>query len=407
MTFNSTVFERLLFPLHKRVYRQIQEALDATEKKHPGKLKEILANFEVAAKRDTQTETWIQGIEDKAAYPTLDISILFLPKLCPKISTLYKSTDYKITVSFQEKSPSEYTGSHLVVGYYLKKTLHSFIVPLEYLLGFNENFVLREGSYQLYSHTILSSDNQAVIIKDLEAIRDNNQYGNMPSIQQFHKDNMLLYVGITKRTWLERYRQHCNDMRRGSNLLFHRALRGEFCHIGVFEHIVERAGLTEKQALEIEEKEVEKRSLHSLHPGGLNMIPGGYAGFKCVHNFASRTGYKLDKELSADTLEAVLVDVQQQNLKKHFKTTNIKRINDEIARLWREDINFRIKATTGQQNRFSFRQIQAARIWDASGWSKGKILESLHKIDTKKIGMDQLERLLKGETYASIPDVLI
>jgi hypothetical protein len=38
---------------------------------------------------------------------------------------------------------------------------------------------------------------------------------------------------------------------------------------------------------------------------------------------------------------------------------------------------------------------------------KGKILESLHKIDTKKIGMDQLERLLKGEIYASIPDVLI
>jgi hypothetical protein len=35
MTFNSTVFERLLFPLHKRVYRQIQEALDETEKNIP------------------------------------------------------------------------------------------------------------------------------------------------------------------------------------------------------------------------------------------------------------------------------------------------------------------------------------------------------------------------------------
>jgi hypothetical protein len=407
MTFNSTVFERLLFPLHKRVYRQIQEALDETERKHPGKLWEILANFEAAAKRDTQTESWIPGKDDNAAYPSLDISILFLPTLCPKISTLYKSTDYKIVARFEEKPPSEYTGSHLVVGYYSKKTLHSFIAPLEYLLGFNEHLVLREGSYQLYSHTILSSDNQAAIIKDLEAIRDNNQYGNMPSIQQFHKDNMLIYVGITRRTWLERYRQHCNDMCRGSNLLFHRALRGEFCHIGIFEHIVERAGLTEKQALEIEEKEVEKRSLHSLHPSGLNMIPGGYAGLKCVHNFASRTGYKLDKELSADTLEAVLVDVQRYSLKKHFKTTDIKRVNDEIARLWREDINFRIKATTGQQNRFSYQQIKAARIWDASGWSKEKILESLHKIDTKKIGMDQLERLLKGETYASIPDVLI
>jgi hypothetical protein len=407
MTFNSTVFERLLFPLHKRVYGQIQEALDTTEKKHPGKLQEILANFEVSAKRDTQTETWVQGKDGNAVYPSLDISILFLPTLCPKMSTLYKSTDFKISVRFIESPPFEYTGSHLVIGYYKQKTLHSFICPLEYLLGFNEHLLLREGSYQLYSHTILSSDNQAVIIKDLEAISDNYQYGNIPSIQQFHKDNMLLYVGITKRTWLERYRQHCNDMRRGSNLLFHRALRGEFCNIGVFEHIVERAGLTEKQALEIEEKEVEKRSLHSLHPNGLNMIPGGYAGLKCVHNFASRTGYKLNKELSADTLESVLVDVQKHTLNKHFKTMDIKKVNDEIARLWREDVNFRINATTGQQNRFSFIQIQAARIWAASGWLKEKILESLRKIDSKKIGMDQLERLLKGETYASIPDVLI
>jgi hypothetical protein len=36
------------------------------------------------------------------------------------------------------------------------------------------------------------------------------------------------------------------------------------------------------------------------------MIPGGYAGLKCVRQFASRTGYKLDKELSAGTLEAVM-----------------------------------------------------------------------------------------------------
>jgi len=406
MTFNSTVFERLLFPLHKRVYEAIQKALDTIDNKHPGKLQEILDNFEVSAKTDTQTETWRPGNGNKVLYPTLDISIIFQP-LCPKISTLYKSTDFNIEVRFNESPPSEYTGSHLVVGYNAKKTLHTFIAPLEYLLGFNENLVLRDGSYQLYSHSILSSDNQTVIKQELEAIRDNYRYKSIPSIQQFHRDNMLLYVGITRQTWLERYRQHCNAMCRGSNLLFHRALRGEFCHIGILEHIMERAGLTEKQALEIEEKEVEKRSLRSLHSHGLNMIPGGYAGLKCVHNFASRIGYKLDKELSADTLESVLVDVQQHSLKQHFKTTNIKRINDEIARLWRDDINFRINATTGQHNRFSYRQIQAARIWDASGWSKDKILENLLKIDTKQIGMDQLERLLKGETYASIPDVLI
>jgi len=137
------------------------------------------------------------------------------------------------------------------------------------------------------------------------------------------------------------------------------------------------------------------------------MIPGGYAGLKCVYSFASRTGYTLDREVSADNLETVLADVQRHTLKKHFKTADIKRVNEEIARLWAQDVNFRIKATTGQRNRFSFPQIQAARIWDASGWLKEKILENLKKINSKKIGMDQLEKLLKGETYALIPDVLI
>ena len=229
----------------------------------------------------------------------------------------------------------------------------------------------------------------------------------MPSVQQFHKNNAFIYVGVTKRTWLERYREHFNAMCRGSKLRFHRALRGEFCSIGTLEHIVERAGLTEKQAMEIEEKEVEKRALYSLHPGGLNMIPGGYAGLQCVSNFASRTGYKLKQELNADTLESVLVDVQQNLFKKHFNTTSMKRVNYEISRLWTEDINYRINVTTNHNNRFSFPQIQAARIWDASGWAKEKIFESLQKIDTRELNMDQLERLLKGETYASIPDILI
>jgi hypothetical protein len=407
MTFNSTVFERLLFPLHKRVYGEIQEALDTIEKKHPGKLQEIFANFKVSARSDTQTETWRQGNANNVTYPSLNITILFEPEANQKISTLYKSTEYKIAISFKEQLPYMYKGSHLIVGYNVRNTLNSFIVPLEYLFGFNEKAILRDGSFQLYSHTILSSDNNAALNRELNAIKETGGYNTLPSVQQFHVDNALLYVGITRRTWLERYRQHCNDMRRGSNLLFHRALRGEYCRIGVLEHIVERAGLTERQALEIEEKEVEKRSLHSLHPNGLNMIPGGYAGLKCVHQFAIRTGYRSEKGFPTDNLEAVLVDVQKHLLKKHFKTTNIKRVNAEIARLWAQDINFRIKATTGQQNRFSFAQIQAARIWEASGWPKDKILENLQKIDAKKIGIDQLERLLKGDTYASIPDVLI
>jgi hypothetical protein len=335
------------------------------------------------------------------------VSIVFGQKSSLKIATLRKSTDYRICIDYEEKPPSEFRGSHLIVGFHQGKTLHSFISPLGYLLGFDEKKILQEGSYQLYSHTIMSPDNQVIINRQLEAISKDSDYSNTSSVQQFYQKNSLLYVGITRQTWQERYRQHCRDMGRGSNLLFHRALRGEFCTIGCIEHIVERAGLTVKQAFEIEEKEVEKRSLHSLYPNGLNMIPGGYAGLKCIHHYATRTGYTMTGEPTAENSESVLVDVQCHLLKKQLKTDDIARANAEIARLWAEDMGFRIKATTGQQNRFSFRQIQAARTWHASGWPPEKIFECLQKMDSKEIGMDQLDRLLRGETYASIPDVLI
>jgi hypothetical protein len=190
-------------------------------------------------------------------------------------------------------------------------------------------------------------------------------------------------------------------------LLFHRALRGEISPIASVEHIVERAGLTEKEAMEIEEKEVEKRSLHSLHPNGLNMIPGGYAVLKFVHHFADRTGFAIATELSVDTIETVLAAIQRHSLIRHFNTADMRRINAEISRLWAEDINYRINVITGHDNRFSLKQIKAARIWHASGWPAEKILACLQEMDQKRIGVDQLERLLQGKTYASIPDVLV
>jgi hypothetical protein len=406
LRFKPAVFEKLLFPLHGQAYRQIQDILDEVDRKCPSQLKRILEDFRRASASDTQTMTWMPGKADGTFYPTLDIFIRFPQKEEQKISSLRKSGNYAVSFKYDEKSPSRFTGSHLILNFFQNSAPKTYIVPLEYLLGFNEQAVLKDGSYQLYSHTILSPEKRDEIYKNFMRAGNGNIDG-IHSAQEYYQKNSLAYIGITKRTWQERYRQHCRDTGRGSNLLFHRALRGEFCKIGTIEHIVERAGLTEKQALEIEESEVEKRSLHSLFPNGLNMIPGGLAGLKCVHSYAGRTGYVMKEKLTADNIEALLVEVQRHALSKNFHSTDIKRINAEIARLWAEDINFRIKATTGQHNRFSFQQIQSARVWHACGWTNGKILDNLRKIDAKEIGMDQLERLLRGETYYSIPDVLI
>jgi hypothetical protein len=406
MQFKSAVFEKLLFPLHGKAYQQIQACFEDIEKKHPGTLAGILANYRNSSDSSTLQPEWRPGKENEVKYPTINITIKFSPTTDLKMSTLYKSTDFRIEFDYQEKPAPEYQGNHLIVGYYRNGVLNTFIIPVEYVLGFNEKNVMKADSYQLYSHTLLSKQYAQTITENIIDATSNRQSNQKTKIQKFYQDNAYIYIGITKRTWQTRFRQHWNDSTRGSNLRFHRALRGEIIEIGTIEHIVERAGLTEDQALTLEEREVEARSLYPLHEQGLNMIPGGRAGLHYIHAFIQRTGYTHKKEVSADTLESILVEVQKANLIKIFSSSDPQKINAELVRLWREDMDFRIKATTGQHNRFSYKQIKAARLWHASGWSNDKILENLLKIDNKDISIDQLVQLLKGETYAEIPDVL-
>jgi hypothetical protein len=259
MKFKSNVFERMLFSPNRQIYRQIQSALDEVDEKHPGQLQRIIEVFNKAAKTDTQTAQWMPGKADESLYPSLDIFILFSKKTEHKIFSLRKSTDCMVTFIYDEKPPTQFAGSHFILNFYKNSAPKTYIVPLEYFLGFYEKAVLKEGSYQLYSHSILSSDKHGILTGQIETVKKTADYSSVLFTQWCFQSNSLIYVGITRRTWQEWYRQHCRDSDRGSNLLFHWALRGEFCKIGTIEHIVERAGLTEKQAMEIEEREVEKR----------------------------------------------------------------------------------------------------------------------------------------------------
>lgn len=103
------------------------------------------------------------------------------------------------------------------------------------------------------------------------------------------------YIGLTSRNWQTRYREHQRDALTGSELLFHTTLasvfpEGGISHVGmgVFEVVrrglcltseLEYVNLTYDEAMQVEEKLVER----TLHPAGLNMIPGGFAGLKFLH----------------------------------------------------------------------------------------------------------------------------
>jgi hypothetical protein len=111
------------------------------------------------------------------------------------------------------------------------------------------------------------------------------------------------YIGLTSRNWQTRYREHQRDALTGSELLFHTTLASVFPEggisqigMGVFEIVrrglcfvseLQYVNLTYDEAMQVEEKMVER----TLHPAGLNMIPGGFAGLKLLHTrgFLGRT----------------------------------------------------------------------------------------------------------------------
>ena len=121
-----------------------------------------------------------------------------------------------------------------------------------------------EGTYTVYLHVLITSDR-----------RD------------------LVYYGITKRGWSLRFEEHTRAaVGRKSHRLFARTLRALIAAraqelYGVADGrpklrglitTICATGLSQSEALDVEEAIVEKYSLASKHPNGLNMVPGGAAG---------------------------------------------------------------------------------------------------------------------------------
>lgn len=141
-------------------------------------------------------------------------------------------------------------------------------IPLRAVLKGNPPL---EGSYTLYLHVLLASDG--------------SEY---------------CYYGITKRGWNLRFTEHTRDaVAKQSKRLFAQKLK-ELTVARAAElygtpdarpklsglvSVVCGSGLSQAAAFEAEEAMVEKYSLASKHPLGLNMIPGGLAGARTAKRF--------------------------------------------------------------------------------------------------------------------------
>lgn len=396
MHLNICAIEKILFPLNKQVYFSIEKELNILSKSDVATLIKCF-EFESNAFYEEKLEI-SQTISE---FPEFNVYIFFPENEDITISTIEKSKNYKIWTSDLKYIKREDTHilptSDLILRFYHKGIEQTFVVPLAYILGYNEKKINNSNYYQVYQHNVVPKE----ILKFRYSLNKNN-------CTDFINENSYKYIGITKRNWKKRYQEHINSSHNQSYFRFHRCLRGEFFEIGAIEHIIDRAGITEDEAMEIEEKNVEKISLYPIFSKGLNMIPGGRAGLKFLHEHTKKIGYKIEKEIDADIFESEMIKMENVNLKQILKNKNSNFKNEKLAELWANDINFRISAITNQKHHFSYDQIQCARLLYASGWEMEKIFDNIKKIDTnKEINISQLDDLLLGNTYSSIPYVIL
>ena len=386
--FSRTSFEHLLFGLHPNVYREVDRQLQELDERYPGRLADLCKVYDLNFANATTEGAIAPDSAGATNCPAFDVHIKIDTD---RIRRAHKCDNWAVKLFYQPTTLGEQrrNSNHLILGITSQKVYQNFIVPLPLVLRKFEDQVSKLGTYQVYQHTLLRKQT------DTPYKRTTNSFEN------YIKDAGE-YVGLTSRTWQKRSMEHQNAANRGSMLLFHRALRGELFKVFAHEHIVIRAGLNRAQALRVEEVEVERRTLRDLYPTGLNMIPGGLAGMRFLAKMTKRSVSSIEVDAMDDLLEsAINQSLRQPGLKVKGAQTNAK-----LSALWKEDIEFRIKAMTNQQCRLSHQQIRAARIWSASGWALEKIHEHVNGMGGRRASIDQVKRLLDGIIYWTIPHVL-
>jgi hypothetical protein len=229
-----------------------------------------------------------------------------------------------------------------------------------------------EGTYSVYLHALLCDAGQEFV-----------------------------YYGITKRSWNKRFTEHLETaLGAGSRRLFpakmNELLSARADHIrgenrtnpmlsGVITSIC-AVGLNEDSAMDVEEYLVDKYSLSSKYPNGLNMIPGGREGIKVLRKLSPVGGTSLTE---SDDREALL----DEYLKTH---PHVGRPNPGVAESW-NDPAYAEAVICGRENRLSAEQVREIRYLAAMGNGIDRIRELIGALDD-----GQVSRVLSGRTYTRI-----
>lgn len=191
-------------------------------------------------------------------------------------------------------------------------------------------------------------------------------------------DVPLYYVGLTQQSWYARFNQHIAAAKGNSPLIFHQALREHRDKVMIHKVIIH--GIDKDSAMDSEEKFVD---LMSLYPKGLNMIPGGYAGFR----YLGSLGYEVssEKQRSRALLEIV-------------KLTDIKgRPNPLCASRWASDQDYINRVICGHTGRLTVAQVKDIRLLNGFGKNVQYIAQS-----TGIANLSQINNVMRNKRYSRV-----
>lgn len=214
------------------------------------------------------------------------------------------------------------------------------------------------------------------------------------SEQQFES---VSYIGLTSRNWQTRYKEHQRDALTGSELIFHSSLRRVFnCEsftqsgLGSFELVrkgavllseLQYVNLSYEEAMQIEEQMVER----TLYPKGLNMIPGGFAGFQFLH----KLGLLNRSQISVDERDKAAA-------KYLLDKTHGPRVAPWVKEKWNDD-QFYEQVIFKRSNTLNRDQIQSIRRY-------GREWGFDHELIANLVGANdrQVRDVLSGKYYSRV-----
>lgn len=192
-----------------------------------------------------------------------------------------------------------------------------------------------------------------------------------------------VYVGITSRNWLKRMSEHFNEIKSGSNKLFHKTWRDFTGNKKVLlssELIV--GDHSYEQIMNWEETMVDRCMMENR---SLNMIPGGFKGMKYLYKH---------RMLNSDKVSITERDAAISEYQKLHPRAGV--ANVLISDLWQND-EYAAKVICSSDERLSIEQVFKIRELSSLGYTDKEIIELV-----KARNILQVQRVIKGITYSRI-----